>query len=57
MGKEYDNDTAQRIRDHFVYEISDGTVTDVDTFVQLLGHTHGALGGEAQFARGFLLQR
>ncbi len=31
-------------------------VAGVDTLVQLLGDPHGALGGEAQLARGFLLQ-
>ena len=35
---------------------ADGLAADVDAFIQLLGGLHGALGGEAQLARGFLLQ-
>ncbi len=35
---------------------ADGLAADVDAFVQLLGGLHGALGREAQLARGFLLQ-
>src|SRR5699024_2937994 len=30
---------------------------DGDAFIQRLGGTHGAAGGKAEFARGFLLQR
>ena len=30
---------------------------DIDPFIQLLGHLHGAAGRKAKLARGFLLQR
>ncbi len=33
-----------------------GAIADVHAFIQLLGHAHGAVGGEAQLARRFLLQ-
>src|SRR6185437_1451853 len=36
---------------------SDLALADVDALVQLLGDAHGLLRAEAQFARGFLLQR
>ena len=35
---------------------ADGLPADVDAFVQLLRRLHGALGREAELARGFLLQ-
>ena len=36
---------------------ADAAFADVDAFVQLLRQAHGALGVEAELARGFLLQR
>ena len=35
---------------------TDGALAHIYAFVQLLGSTHGAVGGHAQFAHGFLLQ-
>ncbi len=35
---------------------ADGLAADIDALIQFLGRLHGALGVEAQLARGFLLQ-
>ena len=35
---------------------ADGVAADLDAFIEALRDLHGALGGEAQLARGFLLQ-
>jgi hypothetical protein len=33
-----------------------GAAAHINTFIEFLGNRHGALGGKAQLARGFLLQ-
>jgi hypothetical protein len=46
---------VHRVGTH-VGDQADGLAADVHAFVELLRHAHGAAGGEAQLARGLLLQ-
>jgi hypothetical protein len=47
---------VDRVGSH-VGDQADRAAADVDALVELLGGAHGALGGEAELARGLLLQR
>ena len=46
---------AKRVGTHIGNQ-ADGALPHVDAFIQLLGGAHGAVGGHAQLAHGFLLQ-